>query len=319
MVKILLIGSLSSEHQDAREFVQCLGEQVIEQGHILLTGCHNEFDRVVAESAFAVVTQKGLDPSERIVSYVAVGSKLVHNYGTILKSKLKRWGIEHKGLEPPEQIHLADVIIVIAGSKGAIQAANWARITKKPLLPITMFGGAAETIYEEELKNFEKKYAGSIEQFEYEKLNQISSDWKKIATDTIALSQKIIQSKYVFVIMSFSKDPKLEDAYESFKDVCESYAYECIRIDDASAVDRIIPEIFSNIKKSAFVIADLSEEKANVYYELGFAQGLNKPVIITAYKGTPLPFDVKDIPTIYWEGQKQLKSNLREKMKQLTK
>jgi nucleoside 2-deoxyribosyltransferase len=59
----------------------------------------------------------------------------------------------------------------------------------------------------------------------------------------------------------------------------------------------------------------LSKDKPNVYYELGFAQGLRKPVIITAHEKTDLPFDVADIPTIKWEGQKDLKDRLREKIK----
>jgi hypothetical protein len=61
-------------------------------------------------------------------------------------------------------------------------------------------------------------------------------------------------------------------------------------------------------------MVDLSEPMPNIYYELGFAQGLCKPVIITAHRGTPLPFDVADVPTIFREGQKQLKDRLREKL-----
>ncbi len=75
-----------------------------------------------------------------------------------------------------------------------------------------------------------------------------------------------------------------------------------------------IKKIFERIKKAAFVIVDLTEAKPNVYYELGIAQGLGKPVIITVKKGTTLPFDVADIPTILWQGQKELKEKLRERI-----
>ena len=86
------------------------------------------------------------------------------------------------------------------------------------------------------------------------------------------------------------------------------------RVNNATLVERIVQEIFARIQKAAFVIVDLSDEKANVYYELGFAQGTNKHVIVTAFKDTPLPFDVADIPVIFWEGQKQLKEKLRERI-----
>jgi nucleoside 2-deoxyribosyltransferase len=118
----------------------------------------------------------------------------------------------------------------------------------------------------------------------------------------------------VFVIMGYSSDPKLQDAYESFKDVCEEFDYHGERVDDTSAEGRIVAEIFEGIRKAAFVIADLTEQKPNVYYELGLAQGMEKPVIVTAFKGTTLPFDVHDIPTIFWESQKQLKELLRHKL-----
>ena len=31
-------------------------------------------------------------------------------------------------------------------------------------------------------------------------------------------------------------------------------------------------------------------------------------MIVTAKEGTELPFDVKDIPTIFWDGKEQLKN-----------
>jgi hypothetical protein len=48
-----------------------------------------------------------------------------------------------------------------------------------------------------------------------------------------------------------------------------------------------------------------------VFYKLDYVDGLGIKVVVTAMKGTELPFDVKDIPTIMWSGQKQLKEDLR--------
>jgi hypothetical protein len=59
---------------------------------------------------------------------------------------------------------------------------------------------------------------------------------------------------------------------------------------------------------------DVSEEKPNVYYELGFAQGAGKRVIVTAFKGTTLPFDISDVSVIFWDGQKQLREKLKDRM-----
>jgi hypothetical protein len=78
-----------------------------------------------------------------------------------------------------------------------------------------------------------------------------------------------------------------------------------------------LPEIIKRIAGCAFAIVDLSEESPNVYYELGYAEGHDKPVIVTAKKGTTLPFDAKDIPVIFWENQSGLRNMLREKVKEL--
>jgi hypothetical protein len=317
MAKLLVIGSFGSAGSKPKghELIEYLAREIADQGHHLINGCRNEMDRIIAKAVYERLNQKGVDPNKRITCYVSPNTEPIHEFGTILKSHCFNWeSLASPGLDVPETIQLADVVIVIGGTEGTKCAANWSRIARKPLLPLTNFGGSAAEIFEEELKEFEATLSDRIDKSEYEILNQISSDFARIARDTISLAARTIISKYVFVIMSYSDDPKLCDAYESFETICKEYEYECRRVDNTSLVDRIVPEIFSNIKKAAFVIADLSEPKPNVYYELGYAQGLDKPVVITAYKGTPLPFDVADIPTIFWEGQKQLKERLREKL-----
>jgi hypothetical protein len=311
MAKILIAGALDFSKPDVQQFVRHLAEEVIGQGHILLSGCLNEFDKMVAASANDAARAKGVDPYARIISYVVDGAAPAHAYGTVLRSRLTTWGLEFKRLHVPEPIHSADAVMIVGGRQGTLCAANWARIDNKPLLPIAAFGGAGAETYNEEIKDFATKYADRVESLQYESLNQVPTDLQKVARDAVALAARIQASKHVFVIMSFANDPKLQDAYESFKEVCAEYQYECERVDDSTVSDRILPQIHARIGKAAFVIADLTEQNANVYYEFGVAQGLGKPYVATAYKGTSLPFDVNDVPTIFWAGQKQLKDALR--------
>lgn len=48
-----------------------------------------------------------------------------------------------------------------------------------------------------------------------------------------------------------------------------------MRIDDIHHRGNILNNIITEIRKSNFVIADLTNQNANVYYELGFAKGTN--------------------------------------------
>ena len=317
MANLLVVGSVEVIDSNITKFVQYLAEDIVDQGHTLLNGCINELDATIAKFAYERLTTKEIDPNSRILCYVCTGSKPVHNYGSIFKSRLSHIRLAQKRLEVPEIVKLADAIILIGGTEGTMLVANWGRIDNTPLFPITAFGGTAELTYHEEIGHFSPSYSKNISQIEYELLNQISLDWKKIAMQIVSLVEKCMSSKYVFAIMPFSKNSRYEDAYESFKEVCTKFQYECSRVDDSNTTNRIIPEIFDRIKRSAFIIADLSEQKPNVYYELGYAHGLNIPVVVTAFKDTLLPFDVRDIPTIFWESQQQLKKNLIQKISEI--
>jgi hypothetical protein len=310
VARILIAGALDFSKENSQRFVKHLGEEVIGQGHVLLDGCRNQFDRMVAKSAYDAAVAQAIDPNPRIISYAEAGAEPAHEFGTVLRSQLPSWGLEFARLHVPEPIWNSDAVMIVGGQEGTLCAANWARIANKPLLPITAFGGAGTTTYNEEIKDFTKKYSDRVDRLQYETLNQIA-DLQKVARDAVALAGKIQASTRVFVIMGFSGDPKLHDAYDTFKDTCREHGYECARVDETTSTERIVPQIFDGIARSAFVIADLTEPKPNVFYELGFAQGLKKPQIVTAHKGTILPFDVHDVPTIFWESQKQLREQLR--------
>jgi nucleoside 2-deoxyribosyltransferase len=319
MLEILVAGGYDSEAPDASDvesFCTFLGERIIERGYKLLNGCMTELDRIVAEAAYnKSVAQGDSDPDSKVISYVVTNERPIHDCGTILRSRLTKWDLQRESLYIPEPIRLADVVILIGGWKGTFRAANFARIANKPILPFTAFGGAAQQIYAEEMRRFEEVHAGRVDRFEYEKLNEVSSNWKQRAIDVVSLAEKVASSNEVFVIMSFAKRPDLEDLYESFQVVCQEAGYKCQRVDDSNAEERILPAILDSIRRSAFVIADLTESKPNVYYELGFAEGLGKAIIVTAKSGTVLPFDVKDIPTVFWESQKKLKERLKNRIK----
>ena len=53
----------------------------------------------------------------------------------------------------------------------------------------------------------------------------------------------------------------------------------------------IIQNIYDGISQASIVIVDLSNNKPNCYYELGYARALHKHVILISNKGTKLEFD----------------------------
>jgi predicted Rossmann-fold nucleotide-binding protein len=322
MLNILVAGGFNEENAEqlphVEEFARLLGGEVITQGHVLVNGCSTGFDRTVAEGAAAVAKERGKDPKECIVSYCLQGQDPAHALGNVRRSQLVDWELGNPRLRIPEPIELADAVVLVGGFTGTHRAANWARINGKPILPVPRFGDAAEVVFAEELSAFEQKYAGRITKSEFSDLAQVTSEPADLARTVISLAERVQASQSVFMIMSFTNDPALEDLYESCKEVCVEEGYDYRRVDDESSVPRILQAILARISECAFAIVDLTDEKANVYYELGYAQALDKPVIVTAKIGTNLPFDVKDIPVIFWENQTGFKKQLRKKAKEIS-
>jgi hypothetical protein len=317
-MKIVVVGSLRDVpcHADiCAQFVSKLGELIIERNHTLLTGCRGSLDKAIVESAHARLQGLQKDSRAQLVCYRLRDAEPVFRYGTIYISSLKDWELTQPELTPPEQIATADVAIFIAGRDGTFIAANWARIAGIPVLGIAQFGGAGEALYGLEHKQFEKKYAGSITREEFEILNQDTLEINLLAQDVICLAERIVTPRKVFTVMPFT--PEFRDVFASYREVCKEFSFEALRTDEVETDERIVDRIIEGIRTAAFVIADVSEIRPNVFYELGFAQGFGKEVVVTAKKGTTLPFDISDVPVIFWDGQENLKEQLRRRIRDL--
>jgi hypothetical protein len=59
-------------------------------------------------------------------------------------------------------------------------------------------------------------------------------------------------------------------------------------------------EIFENLHFSDLTIVDITGHRPNCFIELGYSLGRGIRTIVTARKGTPLPFDEQAIPCYFW-------------------
>jgi nucleoside 2-deoxyribosyltransferase len=86
------------------------------------------------------------------------------------------------------------------------------------------------------------------------------------------------------------------------------------RVDEVESNERITDRIIESITKAEFVIADLTKERPNVFFEAGFAHGLGKTPIYVAREGTPIHFDIKDYPIILFRNMKELKEGITQRL-----
>jgi len=83
-----------------------------------------------------------------------------------------------------------------------------------------------------------------------------------------------------------------------FKPVLDANQYNSLRADQLAKVGLITTQIINLIIDSDLVIADLTDQNPNVFYELALRHSINKPYIQVIAKGQKIPFDLSGIRTI---------------------
>jgi len=135
------------------------------------------------------------------------------------------------------------------------------------------------------------------------------------------LRNKQVLSEQAFVAMWFNEE--MNPVWEQgFKPGIEDAGYKPMRIDQKQHINKIDDEIIAEIRRSRFLVADFTAEpekpRGGVYYEAGFAHGLNIPVIFTcrADRIKELHFDTRQFNHIAWKEEdpgdlrKQLKNRI---------
>ena len=111
-------------------------------------------------------------------------------------------------------------------------------------------------------------------------------------------------TRIIFAAMPFSG--KFDDTFVvAIQPAALQVKAEAVRVDYQQFSGDIVAEIKRLITESVAVVADLSESRPNVLYELGIADGLKKPIIqICSTLMENLPFDVRNNRTLpYTIGQ----------------
>ena len=100
--------------------------------------------------------------------------------------------------------------------------------------------------------------------------------------------------------------------------VCEELGYRPVRVDHVNAVDNINETVINYLKTAPMVIADMTEHNPNAFYELGFRQARELPLVPIIKVGERLPFDVITTRTVFYDTDvakiEESKENLKAKI-----
>jgi hypothetical protein len=105
----------------------------------------------------------------------------------------------------------------------------------------------------------------------------------------------------VFMIMPFTESWSSE-TFGVIKSVAEEHDLRVERADDIFVSQSIVNDIWQYINKAGLVIADITVQNANVYYELGIAHTLGKEfTLIRQPTGDKTPFDISGLRYFEYE------------------
>lgn len=140
--------------------------------------------------------------------------------------------------------------------------------------------------------------------------HKVPRDDEFLESHGIHSNQVSIDERLVFVLTPFL--PEFAPAFEQVRNVCSEIGLTCKRGDEEFVSGEIFPHILKQLVKARLVIANISGRNPNVFYELGIAHALDKPVIILARHTDELPFDVRTKNVVFYSNEKNLASQLKD-------
>ena len=124
------------------------------------------------------------------------------------------------------------------------------------------------------------------------------------------------QQPLCFAVMQFTDDFNVLYA-EVIKPVCEEFGFRVIRGDDFYTSGQILEDITQSIRSAALIIADVTPDNANVFYEVGYSHGIGKPTILLSDRTRQkLPFDISGFRTLFYDNTIGGKAVVEQKLRQ---
>jgi hypothetical protein len=132
-----------------------------------------------------------------------------------------------------------------------------------------------------------------------------------IASSASQSNKRYEETRSVFIVMAFTDD--MEPVFEGIRDAAKAVGLEAARVKDMIGDYKISNKLIEMLQDSVMVAVDLTHERPNVYFELGYARGIGKTVITTARTGTTLHFDVRDWTCTFYSDSRLLERSLKER------
>ena len=118
---------------------------------------------------------------------------------------------------------------------------------------------------------------------------------------TLGKGITVSTSDVCFVMQPFSSP--LGEYYDKiYKPAIEKAGLKPLRADaELFGTGKIIDQVWRGITGAKVLVAELTSRNPNVFYELGLAHALQKPVVLISANESDVPFDLRHIRVIYYD------------------
>jgi len=111
-----------------------------------------------------------------------------------------------------------------------------------------------------------------------------------------------ISSKDTCLVLMPFTDPHSTYYEQIYKPAVEKAGLQPVRADaEIFGAGKITDQVWQGIKAAKILVAELTTRNPNVFYELGVAHALRKPVILIGSNENDVPFDLRNIKVIYYD------------------
>lgn len=122
-----------------------------------------------------------------------------------------------------------------------------------------------------------------------ERIKELGRTVKKTAEDTC------------FVMMPYA-GPHGDYYPKIYEPAIQKAGLTPVRADaDIFGAGKIMDQVWTGINGAKVLVAELTTKNANVFYELGLAHALEKPVVLISSNEDDVPFDLQHIRVIYYD------------------
>jgi len=125
------------------------------------------------------------------------------------------------------------------------------------------------------------------------------------------------ESRQAFVAMRFH--PDMDEAWHALDTAVKEAELNlhAWRSDMVQFNEKIDDRIIAEIRRSRFMVADVTHHRQAVYFEAGFAMGLGLPVIFTCREDdlNDCSFDTRQYNHIVWKSPEDLREQLRDRIR----